>query len=159
MSAAEHLAEAIDVGCSRDDHDHVGDHRHEVLAEAITAATAVYEQGDITAARTPYNEGVFDAVSALYRLRNGTSAVEGKGTGTTGGEPTPPADFFRVGTAYRSEAGVFQCHAVTHHPGTGERRALGWMFRQVEGVHQWVPAQLDPDDYAVGGWAETGGGR
>ncbi|MFB6512893.1 hypothetical protein ACFCW4_02805 [Streptomyces virginiae] len=84
---------------------------------------------------------------------------EGKGTGTTGGEPTPPADFFQVGVAYRSEAGPFQCHAVTHHPGTGERRALGWMFRQVDGVLQWAVTQLDPDDYAVGGWTETGGGR
>lgn len=33
MSAAEHLQEAIAEGCTRDDHDHVGDHRAEVLAE------------------------------------------------------------------------------------------------------------------------------
>jgi hypothetical protein len=84
---------------------------------------------------------------------------EGKGTGTTGSEPTPKADFFQVGTAYRSEAGVFQCHAVTHHPQSGERRALGWTFRQVDGVHQWVPEQLDPDDFTLGGWVQTGGGR
>jgi hypothetical protein len=40
MSAAEHLREAIDVGCTRDDHDHVADHRAEVLAEAKTEVVA-----------------------------------------------------------------------------------------------------------------------
>ncbi|MFE4329707.1 hypothetical protein ACFRQM_09645 [Streptomyces sp. NPDC056831] len=34
MSAAEHLREAIDVGRTRDDHDHVADHRAKVLREA-----------------------------------------------------------------------------------------------------------------------------
>ncbi|MFF3619993.1 hypothetical protein [Streptomyces sp. NPDC002467] len=46
-------------------------YRAEVLAEAIAAANAEYETQDATAARSPYNEGVFDAVSALYRLLNG----------------------------------------------------------------------------------------
>ncbi|MEU4947668.1 hypothetical protein [Streptomyces lavendulae] len=87
----------------------------------------------------------------------GLLGLAGKGTDT--GEPTPAVDFFQVGTAYRSAAGVFQCHAVSHHPQTGERRALGWLFRPIKGVHQWVPEQLDPDDYAVGGWHETGGKR
>lgn len=36
MSAAEHLREAIDIGCTRDDHDHIADHRAEVLAEVTT---------------------------------------------------------------------------------------------------------------------------
>lgn len=36
MSAAEHLREAIDVGCTRDDHDHVAMHRAEVLQQAAT---------------------------------------------------------------------------------------------------------------------------
>lgn len=34
MSAAEHLVEAIAFGCTNGDHDHVGDHRREVLAAA-----------------------------------------------------------------------------------------------------------------------------
>ncbi|MFF2964296.1 hypothetical protein ACFVT1_36640 [Streptomyces sp. NPDC057963] len=34
MSAADHLREAIDFGCARDDHDHVAMHRAEVLTEA-----------------------------------------------------------------------------------------------------------------------------
>ena len=33
MSAADHLRDAIDLGCTRDDHDHVTDHRTEVLGE------------------------------------------------------------------------------------------------------------------------------
>lgn len=41
MSAAEHLQEAIDVGCTRDDHDHVADHRAEVLAEAAAVADEI----------------------------------------------------------------------------------------------------------------------
>ncbi|MFJ7269352.1 hypothetical protein ACIQV3_22370 [Streptomyces sp. NPDC099050] len=45
--------------------------RAEVLAEAIEAADAEYEPQDITAPRSPYNEGVSDAVSALYRLAQG----------------------------------------------------------------------------------------
>ncbi|MFD4740563.1 hypothetical protein ACFWNQ_24845 [Streptomyces virginiae] len=150
MSAAEHLAEAIDVGCSRDDHDHVGDHRREVLMEAADA---------VDSGKAPFPEGVKSGASWAARMLRRMADEEGKGTGTTGGEPTPAVDFFQVGTAYRSKAGPFQCHAVTHHPGTGERRALGWMFRQVDGVLQWAVTQLDPDDYAVGGWTETGGGR
>lgn len=34
MSAADHLREAIDFGCTRDDHDHIAMHRAEVLTEA-----------------------------------------------------------------------------------------------------------------------------
>lgn len=33
MSAADDLREAIEVGCTRDDHDHVQSHRDEVRAE------------------------------------------------------------------------------------------------------------------------------
>jgi hypothetical protein len=34
MTAAEHLVEAIAFGCTNGDHDHVGDHRREVLTSA-----------------------------------------------------------------------------------------------------------------------------
>ncbi|MET9467388.1 hypothetical protein ABZY44_21795 [Streptomyces sp. NPDC006544] len=46
-------------------------HRVEVLAEAVKAANAEYEEQDAIAERSPYNEGVSDAVSALYRLIGG----------------------------------------------------------------------------------------
>lgn len=42
-------------------------YRAEVLAEAAEAVNALYRQGTITA----YNEGVFDAAAALYRLTKG----------------------------------------------------------------------------------------
>lgn len=32
-TAADHLREALDVGCTRDDHDHIADHADEVRAE------------------------------------------------------------------------------------------------------------------------------
>lgn len=47
------------------------EHRTEVLREAIQAANTAYEPQDLGDARTDYNEGVFDAVSALHRLLNG----------------------------------------------------------------------------------------
>ncbi|MFD5058217.1 hypothetical protein [Streptomyces sp. NPDC058394] len=40
MSAAEHLREAIAMGCTRDDHDHIAMHRAEVLREAADAIVA-----------------------------------------------------------------------------------------------------------------------
>jgi hypothetical protein len=41
VSAADHLREAIAEGCTRDDHDHVGDHRAEVLDEAAGIVRAL----------------------------------------------------------------------------------------------------------------------
>ncbi|MFB7007855.1 MULTISPECIES: hypothetical protein [unclassified Streptomyces] len=47
MSAAEHLREAIDFGCTRDDHDHIAMHRAEVLTEAAdNLVAACPEHGD-----------------------------------------------------------------------------------------------------------------
>ncbi|MBX7464882.1 hypothetical protein K1Y80_02145 [Streptomyces sp. MAG02] len=40
MSAADDVREAIAVGCTRDDHDHVQSHRDEVLGEAASAVLA-----------------------------------------------------------------------------------------------------------------------
>jgi hypothetical protein len=37
VNAADHLREAIDVGCTHDHHDHIGDHRAEVVNEATEA--------------------------------------------------------------------------------------------------------------------------
>lgn len=89
MSAAEHLDEAIDVGCSRDDHDHVGDHRAEVMQEAARIALSLRQFEPATGARwaaqVSENVGILRVADAL--------TAEGKGTGTTGGEPTPPSRF------------------------------------------------------------------
>ncbi|MEU3899765.1 hypothetical protein [Streptomyces sp. NPDC045251] len=46
------------------------------------------------------------------------------------------ADFFQPGHTYRHSAWSFRCDAVTTHPDTGERTALGWFrFRQ----QRWRP--------------------
>lgn len=278
MTAAEHLVEAIAFGCTNSDHDHVGDHRREILASAepivvrrfdVSIEPALEDENPELLVCCVAEDGrpvalLLDA-EARAKLAGLLGLGEGKGTGTTGGEPTPPSrfaatpldvdvflrqhftedvylryqqvignlsvaeaakdarmdaalrqvegeesmaevireiadfidprksggphparllcsqhngfgpcpgapqcgpalpveepTFFEIGRAYRSEWGVFQCHAVTRHPMTGERRALGWQFADAEGVHQWVPAQLDPDDYLSGGWTATGGGR
>jgi hypothetical protein len=44
VSAAEHLLDAIVEGCTRDDHDHIADHRAEVLAEAASIAATFLER-------------------------------------------------------------------------------------------------------------------
>lgn len=55
MSAADHLRQAIAYGCTRDDHDHVGDHRAEVLLEAAAAI----EQKQATAEAEERNRFAF----------------------------------------------------------------------------------------------------
>ncbi|MDX3019915.1 hypothetical protein [Streptomyces acidiscabies] len=39
----------------------------------------------------------------------------------------PPPDFFEPGHTYRASAWEFRCDALTRHPETGERTALGWL--------------------------------
>lgn len=57
-----------------------------------------------------------------------------------------PADFFEPGHAYTHRDGSdFRCVAVTAHPNTGERRALGWIVRN--GWHEG--GALDPDDWQM----------
>ncbi|MDQ3030513.1 MAG: hypothetical protein M3R09_10920 [Actinomycetota bacterium] len=151
MSAADNLYAYLIRGVlhHQDRQRLIDEYRAEVLAEAADA---------VDSGKATFPEDVRGGASWAARMLR-RMAGEGKGTGTTGGEPTPAVDFFQVGTSYRSERGTFQCHAATHHPMTGERRALGWMFREDDGWLQWMPEQLDPDDYEVGGWTATGGGR
>jgi len=85
--------------------------------------------------------------------------AEGKGTGTTGGEPTP-TDFYQPDHTYRGEYGwAFRCDTVTTHPEDGERSALGWRYFNAE----WNPYAYGPDDWETdqaGIWLDTlGGGR
>ncbi len=103
MSAAEHLAEAIAVGCSRDDHDHIADHRAEVLAEAASTPLVV-RRFDVSIEPDLEDENRELLVccvaedgrpvalllddEARAKLVGLLGLGEGKGTGTTG-EPTP----------------------------------------------------------------------
>lgn len=141
MSAAEHLAEAIDVGCSRDDHDHVGDHRAEVLDEAARIALSLRQFEKVTGARwsaqVSENVGILRVAEAL--------AAAGKGTGATGGEPTP-ADFYQAGQTYQDLDGTtFRCDVVTTDPEDGEPSALGWGRFKGE----WFPDSCGPEDWAM----------
>ncbi|MFE6080030.1 hypothetical protein [Streptomyces virginiae] len=142
MSAAEHLAEAIDVGCSRDDHDHVGAHRAEVMQEAARIALSLRQfepaSGVRGAAQVSENVGILRVADAL--------AAEGKGTGTTGGEPTPPADFYQPGQTYHGNFDwAFRCDTITVNPESGKRTALGWRF--FDG--RWHPYAYGEDDWDV----------
>jgi hypothetical protein len=85
MSAAEHLREAIDVGCTRDDHDHVADHRAEVLREA-----ADFIDSSGTDFPVAVRNGVEWAVRTLRRMAE--EPANGKDTGgAPAGESTQPA--------------------------------------------------------------------
>jgi hypothetical protein len=66
-----------------------------------------------------------------------------------------PATFFEPGRTYSSGTWKFRCETITASPGTGERRALGWKFAPVYGVHNWHPSALDPDDWTHGAWTEA----
>lgn len=112
MSAAEHLAEAIDVGCSRDDHDHIGDHRREVLLEAADA---------VDAGKLSFPEDVRGGASWAARMLRRMADEEGEGTGTTGGEPTPTAG---IG----DERALLLADHILHVGGTwASGRAHRWM--------------------------------
>ncbi|MFJ1695741.1 hypothetical protein ACIOHC_11405 [Streptomyces sp. NPDC088252] len=70
MNAADHLREAIDFGCTRDDHDHVAMHRAEVLAEAADAIVA--ENDRVFWATTP---GKHWAADLLRRMADESSSA------------------------------------------------------------------------------------
>lgn len=94
----------------------------------------------------------------------------GKGTGTTGGEPTPAAGFFKAGRTYTDGTGYtapelttcFHVEHVTRHPASGQLRAIGWS-RSLAPDARWHGDFRDEDEFT--GWTEldapllTGGDR
>ncbi|MFD9445006.1 hypothetical protein [Streptomyces sp. NPDC060001] len=132
MSAAEHLQQAIDEGCTRDDHDHIADHRAEVLAEAELLPKA-------------------DVVAWLVKKAREGTPIEQLASKVARGAVRPdnlrtlPADFFEPGHSYTHRNGTgFHCVAVTTHPQTGERLAMGWHidswalhYPATVGINQW----------------------
>jgi hypothetical protein len=66
----------------------------------------------------------------------------------------PDPGFFEVDRNYTSGTREFRCEAISPSPGTGERRALGWMYGPAHDIHGWYPTALDPDDWTHGGWTE-----
>jgi hypothetical protein len=155
MSAAEHLQEAIAVGCTRDDHDHVADHRAEVLAEAADFI-------DSSGADFPVavRNGVEWAVRTLRRMAEEPANGKDAATQAPAGESTQPApapDFFQPGHTYLYHRWRFRCDVVTTHPQSGERQALGW-FSSLDG--SWAPYTGTQGEWAEGSWVEdTEGGE
>ncbi|MEU2135333.1 hypothetical protein [Streptomyces sp. NPDC018352] len=85
MSAADHLREAIDFGCTRDDHDHVGAHRAEVLTEAAdNLVAACPEHGDADEA---WMDCPCEYADELRRM----AAIASVEMDTPAGESTPQA--------------------------------------------------------------------
>jgi len=90
VSAAEHLREAIEVGCTRDDHDHVAAHRTEVLREAAEAVFALdyykLRSGfEFDSVRDAWDAGTNDASDLLFNMAGQA------GKDTRKGESTQPA--------------------------------------------------------------------
>jgi hypothetical protein len=73
---------------------------------------------------------------------------------TPTGEATP--DFFQPDHTYRHGPWAFRCDAVTTHPETGERTALGWFrFRKSD----WTAEHYGQDVWDEGAWSEGGDAR
>jgi hypothetical protein len=157
MSAAEHLREAIDVGCTRDDHDHIADHRAEVLREAADLIEAWQHDADDAAAldHGALTDTETAAHIAVHRMARRLREMAGKDTGGAAqarvGESTQPApDFYRPGHTYTDPNPAehdwqFRCVTVTTNPGTGERTALGWIW----GLDGWEPCAYAADDWEL----------
>lgn len=75
-----------------------------------------------------------------------------KTTPLVGAAVTPQPDFFQPCHNYTAGPYTFRCDAITTHPLTGERRALGWFSRNGAFLDGHA---LDPDDYRLGGWTDT----
>jgi hypothetical protein len=150
MNAADHLHEAIVEGCTRDDHNHIADHRAEVLREfADRLARRATLYGD---SRT-----VHEVMRDLDRL----ATDAGKGTASSG-ESTQPADFFQPGRTYTYGGNgftapelitTFRVDSVTTHPETGHRYAFGWAR---QGFEKWIPYSEPEGDFAA--FTEASGG-
>ncbi|MFJ3597939.1 hypothetical protein ACIPRU_15650 [Streptomyces sp. NPDC090126] len=154
MSAAEHLAEAIDVGCTRDDHDHIAMHRAEVLAEA-----ADFVGNDDTCDCGGCDSCVPNKLAAgLRAMADPTKAARMQDAADTlaARRGTARRDFYEPGHTYadpdsRAYDWRFRCDMVTTHPEDGERTALGW--RHFKGV--WEPYAYGEDDWDVQGFVGT----
>lgn len=90
MSAAEHLQEAIDVGCTRgDEHDHIADHRAEVLNEAADKLDSIAVQAEAKVAEY-YGAASGIGPGSADMVREAASTVRGMATGAEVASPAGP---------------------------------------------------------------------
>lgn len=127
-------------------------YRADVLVEAEVEIRLATERN---AAEYPDMESMVirrQGMAAAERVVQGMREEVEEKSSPAGADATP--EFFQPGHTYRSGRTIFLCEAVSTHPATGERRALGWVrqdgyFDEVQG--------LDPDDFVLGGWADVTG--
>ena len=62
--------------------------------------------------------------------------------------------FFQPGHTYQRRRWLFQCLATAPTPFSGERRAVGFLYRPGEPA---TATALDPDDWEQGNWTDTAG--
>jgi hypothetical protein len=144
MSAAEHLQEAIDVGCTRDDHDHVADHRAEVLREAAEKAESLRQFtkacGARKAAQISENVGILRVAEELRRMADKPE----KDTST--GESTPALTVYRashdsivMGLYTTATEARVHCEAEERRSWpTGTNLSFDWIEDEEDGVAELV---------------------
>ncbi len=71
MSAADAVREAIAMGCTRDDHDHVQSHRDEVLAEAAEVILAARVTQPLDEAEEHVNQVLTSLAAKVRTLPQG----------------------------------------------------------------------------------------
>ncbi|MGA5424570.1 hypothetical protein [Streptomyces lavendulocolor] len=152
MSSAEHLQEAIDVGCTRDDHDHVADHRAEVLAE-VTAwlLKKAREFGSLTGRENAVREEVLQRMASKIargavrpdNLRLPAGAAE---KDTREGESTPALTVYRashdsivMGLYTTATEARVHCEAEERRSWpTGTNLSFDWIEDEGDGVAELV---------------------
>lgn len=122
-------------------------HRTEVLAEVT--AWLVKKAREFYAIGTRKSSYQGSAVSAM------ASKIQRGAVRPNNLRMLPDPGFFETDHTYVSGTKQFRCEAISTSPGTGERRALGWQYAPVSGVHHWYAIALDPDDWTHGDWTDT----
>lgn len=153
MSARDKLIEIVtrDPRASGGDEvwatDLVDAYRADILGAAIEAARGEYlhDQTGVPEDEA-YNRAVSDVVAAIGALLAAHAKYETEArekSSPFGADATP--DFFEPGHSYTHRDGsTFRCVAVTTHPDSGERVAIGWhtdtanwTFAGVRNINHW----------------------
>jgi hypothetical protein len=127
-------------------------YRTEVLneaAEAIDVKQDEYEAeelkrfGHLDHETVLQRDAVRESAALLRQMAAGEEATP------TAATATPEPDFFEPGRTYTEPGDItdwrFRCDAITTHPGTGERTALGWKHFRGE----WSECSYDEDEWEI----------
>ncbi|MFD5031662.1 hypothetical protein ACFWM0_14790 [Streptomyces sp. NPDC058405] len=120
-------------------------YRNEVLREAADAVALDRDATLPSGGRGAWRRGMTHAIDLLRHMADGNAGPVEK-AGAPAPTATPQPDFFQPehGYNHRSYGCDFLCVAVTTHPVTGERLAVGWLSEDgdwhrptVVGINQW----------------------